>query len=175
MDETPARRLRWLAPLGLAATFAVGWAIGPLWTVQPPAKPPPSPTFAGDDGLPAILLTGTKYTATFTVTIPADWPAEQDDPRGTVALLMVLARGRGEDDPPQQPEWPAVIYCSYGYPHAAGTTITLTCPLTAPDPGPLDLHLSADTTGFLPEQPGVQPKVTGTEHTYHHTVVVKPG
>jgi hypothetical protein len=136
----------------------------------------PSPTFAAADGLPAELVSGAKYTARFTVTLPADWPVEEDSDRGSVAMLTMVARGRPEDDPPEQPELPGVLYCSYGYPDAAGTTVTMDCPLFAPVPGPWDLYVYADTGSFLVEQfTGVgETRVANPLHVYRHTVVARP-
>jgi hypothetical protein len=156
VDNRTTRRLRWFVPLGLATTLALGWAVGPV-SAYLSARPMPSPAFAADDGLPAELVSGAKYTARFTITLPADWPVQEKSAGGSYALLTMIARGRPLDDPPEKPELPGVLYCSHGYDDAAGTTVTMDCPLFAPDPGPWDLYVHADTP-----------------HVYHHTVVAKP-
>lgn len=173
VDDRTAHRLRWLVPSGLAATLALGWMTGPVSAYRPP-KQLPSPVFAADDGLPADLVTGSKYTARFSVSLPRDWPIMEASDDGSYAELVMVARGRPESDP-QRPEVTG-IYCSHGYSNAAGKTVTLDCPLIAPDPGPFDLYLSADTGSFLLQQfvPEGEPKVDDTLHVYHHTVVAGP-
>jgi hypothetical protein len=166
VDEDTVRRLRWLAPLGLAATLVAGWAVGPAAAYRP-SKPLPSPVFAGDDALSAVLVTGTHYSARFTVSLPADWPVEADSDVGSVAIVLMVARGRLRDNGIAPA---AALYCSSGYPNAAGTTVTLVCPLTAPEPGPFDLTVSAGTS-LLQAFGSSEATVDDTLHVYHHTVV----
>jgi hypothetical protein len=152
--------------LALTVTLILGWAIGSahLPPLRRPVKHIPSPLFAADDGLPAELVTGQQYTARFTVTFPADWPTGQS------SVLAMFARGRPEKGGPEVQS----IYCSGGAPNAAGTTSTIDCPLTAPDPGPFDLTLSAAGGFFIGSAAGDGSAATGTEHVYHHTVIAGP-
>jgi hypothetical protein len=165
-------RLRWLAPPGLVAALALGWMVGPVSAYRP-ARQLPSPVFAADDGLPAELVAGVKYTARFTVTLPVDWPVQENSDMGSRAMVLMVARGRPT---PDTPEPPIALYCSHGYPNAAGTTVTMDCPLFAPDPGPWELTVSADTGSFLIQQliSGGTPTVDDTLHVYHHTIVPAP-
>jgi len=169
VDDRTARRLRWLVPPGLILALALGWAIGPASAFRPPPQLP-SPVFGADDGLPEQLVAGTEYSARFIVSFPADWPIEESSNRGSFAILSLVARGRPDHIPPDQPEV-YIIYCSRGYPHAAGQTVVAVCPLAAHDPGPFDLYLSAEPSLFKAIGPGVEAKVDDTTHVYHHTVV----
>lgn len=172
-DKAP-RRPRRHALLWLGAALVVGVlvVVGLLASGLLRVERTTPPTVGPSDGMPEELVTGQTYPATFTVDFPADWPVEDVGAgrQGTTrALMAVLARGVGEDQPAGSPE-STVLYCSTGVLEAAGERATLECEITAPSPGPFDVVLEVG----LPEiMLGEDSPRTATA-TFEHTVVPAP-
>lgn len=125
----------------------------------------PAPEFGTSDGLPSAMVSGQHYTATFTVTLPKAWQATDSTGNGT--QLTGLGRGVSPGDPSGSPEVDNLVLCSTAEPDPAGKSLTLTCPLVAPKPGPWLLTFNVGHGIFDLNNPTGD---AGVSTTYTHTV-----
>lgn len=141
--------------LAFLAVLAVAGLVGvvpSLPTTPPPARP--QPIYAATDGLPATLVAGRTYTATYHVTLPHRWPQQHTN------FATVL----------ETPGGGLLIECGHGYETVARQTITLKCPLRASTAGETVIHFGVDLD-FRLAMAGTDTTPAYNEAVYRHTVV----
>ena len=142
-----------LAALGVVgAAVLVGLFVGLPGLPQAPPPPAPRVVYATSDGLPAALVQGRTYTATYRATFPRGWKVAHN-------FLSVTVDRAGAQY--------SSIVCSQGYVRdLAGQTVTYRCPIGTPDLGAETFHLFAGSPYSL--SASSQPVATAD---FRHTVV----